>query len=110
MASSARRQCRTRHFDRKVDAQKGLKDAMASVVRGDHVAPKVARLTVGEWSDKWLDGYRTRRESTVRQAEVTKTSPRAPRSLRSTQPTTGGRRKGREWIGARTSCGLVSLC
>lgn len=43
----------TRHFDRKVDAQKWLKDAMASVVRGDHVAPKVARLTVGEWSDKW---------------------------------------------------------
>jgi hypothetical protein len=60
----------TRHFDRKVDAQKWLKDAMASVVRGDHVAPKVARLTVGEWSDKWLDGYRTRRKSTVRQAEV----------------------------------------
>src|SRR5215216_7204336 len=60
----------TRHFDRKVDAQKWLKDAMASVVRGDHVAPKVARLTVGEWSYKWLDGYRTRRKSTVRQAEV----------------------------------------
>jgi hypothetical protein len=33
-------------------------------------APKVARLTVGEWSDKWLDGYRTRRKSAVRQAEV----------------------------------------
>jgi hypothetical protein len=56
----------TRHFDRKVEAQKWLKDAIASVVRGDHVAPKVARLTVGEWSDKWLDGYRTRRKSTVR--------------------------------------------
>jgi integrase len=37
---------------------------------GDHVAPKVARLTVREWSDKRLDGYRTRRKSTVRQAEV----------------------------------------
>ena len=60
----------TRHFDRKVDAQKWLKEAMASIVRGDHVAPKVARLTVGEWSDNWLDGYRTRRKSTVRQAEV----------------------------------------
>jgi hypothetical protein len=60
----------TRHFDRKVDAQKWLKEAMASVVRGDHVAPKVARLTVEEWSDKWLDSYRTRRKSTVRQAEV----------------------------------------
>jgi hypothetical protein len=60
----------TRHFDRKVDAQNWLKEAMASIVRGDHVAPKVARLTVGEWSGKWLDGYRTRRKSTVRQAEV----------------------------------------
>jgi integrase len=60
----------TRHFDRKVDAQKWLKEAMASIVRGDYVAPNVARLTVGEWSDKWLDGYRTRRKSTVRQAEV----------------------------------------
>ena len=29
----------------------------------------IVRLTVGEWSDKWLDGYRTRRKSTVRQAE-----------------------------------------
>jgi hypothetical protein len=60
----------TRHFDRKVDAQNWLKEAMASIVRGDHVAPKVARLTVGEWGDKWLDGYRTRRKSTVRQVEV----------------------------------------
>jgi hypothetical protein len=47
----------TRHFDRKVDAEKWLKEAMASIVRSDYVAPKVARLTVGEWSDKWLDGY-----------------------------------------------------
>jgi hypothetical protein len=73
MAGSVRRECRkehTRHFDRKVDAQKWLKEAMASIVRGDYVAPNVARLTVGEWSDKWLDGYRTRRKSTVRQAEV----------------------------------------
>ncbi len=31
---------------------------------------RVARLTVGEWSDKRLDGYRTRRKSTVRHAEV----------------------------------------
>ncbi len=62
----------TKHFDRKVDAQNWLKQSMASVVRGDHVAPKTARLTVGEWCDTWLDGYRTRRKSTVRQAEVIK--------------------------------------
>lgn len=60
----------TKHFERKVDAQNWLKSSMASVVRGDHVAPKAARLTVGEWCDTWLAGYRTRRKSTVRQAEV----------------------------------------
>ena len=27
-------------------------------------------MTVGEWCDKWLAGYGTRRASTVRQAEV----------------------------------------
>ena len=42
----------------------------ASLVRGDHVAPKAARTTGSEWCDIWLDGYRTRRKSTVRQAEV----------------------------------------
>lgn len=59
-----------RHFDRKVDAQKWLDAAVALLLRGDHVAPRAAKMTVGEWSDKWLEGYRTRRKSTVRQAEV----------------------------------------
>jgi hypothetical protein len=35
---------------------RSAKDAMACIVRGDHVAPKMARLTVGEWSDKWSLG------------------------------------------------------
>jgi hypothetical protein len=43
---------------------------VASLLRGDHIAPKASKMTVGEWCDKWLDGYRTRRKSTVRQAEV----------------------------------------
>ncbi|MDP9117741.1 MAG: site-specific integrase [Actinomycetota bacterium] len=60
----------TRHFERKIDAQNWLKTVTASLVRGDHVTPKTARTTVGEWCDTWLDGYRTRRKSTVRQAEV----------------------------------------
>lgn len=60
----------TKHFDRKVDAHNWLKGVTASLVRGDHVAPKAARMTVGEWCDTWLAGYRTRRKSTVRQAEV----------------------------------------
>jgi len=60
----------TRHFKRKVDAKSWLDAAMASLLRGDHVDPKAARMTVGEWCEVWLEGYRTRRESTVRQAEV----------------------------------------
>jgi len=60
----------TKHFERKVDAQNWLKTSMASVVRGYHVVPKTARLTVGQWCDTWIDGYRTRRKSTVRQTEV----------------------------------------
>jgi integrase len=60
----------SRTFDRKVDAQKWLDAQVASLLRGDHIAPKDARLTVGEWCDKWLAGYGTRRRSTVRQAEV----------------------------------------
>jgi integrase len=59
-----------RHFDRKVDAQKWLDEQTASLVAGKHVAPKTAKTTVGEWCDTWLQGYATRRESTVRQARV----------------------------------------
>lgn len=61
---------RTRHFQRKADAQSWLDQQMASVIRGDHVAPKDAKLTVGEWADKWLQGYGTRRRSTVTQAKT----------------------------------------
>ena len=60
----------TRHFDRKVEAQRWLDKQLAALLRGDHVAPRDAKMTVGEWCDKWLAGYGTRRASTVRQAEV----------------------------------------
>jgi integrase len=60
----------TRHFDRKVEAQQWLDRQLAALLRGDHVAPSDAKMTVGEWCDKWLAGYGTRRASTVRQAEV----------------------------------------
>lgn len=59
-----------RHFARKVDAQRWLDEQTAKLVSGTHVAPKMARTTVGEWCDTWLSGYATRRPSTVRQAEV----------------------------------------
>ena len=59
-----------RHFCRKVDAQRWLDAAVASLLCADHVAPRAAKMTVGEWCDEWLDGHRTRRKSAVRQAEV----------------------------------------
>jgi len=59
-----------RHFDRKVDGQRWLNEQTAKLVMGTHVAPRDARTTVGEWCDTWLDGYRGKRDSTVRQAEV----------------------------------------
>lgn len=60
----------TRHFDRKVDAQRWLDEVTASVVTGTYVDPKNAKTTVGEWCDTWLAGYATRRTSTVRQAKT----------------------------------------
>ncbi len=59
-----------RHFARKVDAQRWLDEQVARLVAGTHVAPRHARTTVGEWCDTWLAGYRGKRASTVRQAEV----------------------------------------
>lgn len=59
-----------RHFPRKVDAQRWLDEQTAAQVSGTWVDPKTARTTVEAWCATWLDGYRTRRASTVRQAEV----------------------------------------
>jgi len=59
-----------RHFDRKVDAQFWLDEQTSRLLTGTHVAPKHAKITVGQWCDTWLDGYRRNRDSTVRQAET----------------------------------------
>lgn len=60
----------SRHFDRKADAQRWLNGVTASVVRGDYVDPKQARMTMEDWARTWLAGYATKRPSTVRQARV----------------------------------------
>ena len=52
------------------DARRWLDEQTAKLVAGTHVAPRVARTTVGEWCDIWLEGYRGNRATTVRQAEV----------------------------------------
>ncbi len=59
-----------RHFARKADAQRWLDQQTAALVSGTHVDPKTARMTVGEWCDRWLEGYAVNRPSTVRQAKV----------------------------------------
>ncbi|TSD55546.1 hypothetical protein [Aeromicrobium piscarium] len=58
-----------RPFDRRADAQQWLDGQLASLLRGEHVAPQDQKLTVRQRCDKWLDG-RTRRESTVKIAAV----------------------------------------
>lgn len=59
-----------RHFDRKVDATQWLDEITTSVGTGTYVDPKAAKTTVGEWCDRWLDGYAVHRASTVRQAKT----------------------------------------
>ena len=58
----------SKHFPRRVDAQRWLDGVAASVQT--YVDPKTARTTVEQWCATWLEGYATRRPSTVRQAEV----------------------------------------
>ncbi|WNM25650.1 tyrosine-type recombinase/integrase [Demequina capsici] len=60
----------SRHFDRKTDAQDWIDEVTTAVRTGTYVDPKTAKTTVGDWCDTWIEGYRTRRPSTVRQAEV----------------------------------------
>ncbi len=43
-----------RHFMRKIDAQQWLDGVTASLVRGDYVDPKLGRMTVAAYCDKWL--------------------------------------------------------
>lgn len=60
----------SRHFPRKIDAQKWLDEVTAAVVRGDYLDPATAKTTVGEWADSWLKGYEQNRPQTVRQART----------------------------------------
>lgn len=46
----------SRHFSRKIDAQRWLDEVTTAVVTGTYVDPDRGRLTVGAWSQKWLTG------------------------------------------------------
>jgi hypothetical protein len=60
----------TKGFPRKVDAQRWLDGQTAAIVSGTHVAPRHAQLTVEQWCDLWMGGYKVHRESTVRAART----------------------------------------
>ena len=60
----------TAAFPRKIDGQRWLDKQTAAIVSGTHVAPRDAQLTVGQWCDLWIEGYKVNRESTVRQART----------------------------------------
>jgi integrase len=55
-------------FGRKADAQQWLDGQAASVLRGDHVAPRDAQTTMAQWADQWLTSYAVNRVNTVRAA------------------------------------------
>jgi integrase len=60
----------TKAFDRKIDAERYAAAQETDAHRGVYQDPNKAKITVGQWCDTWLLGYRTRRPSTVRQAQV----------------------------------------
>jgi integrase len=60
----------TQRFAKKAEAQEWLDGQTATLVAGTHVAPRDAKMTVGQWCDEWLKGYAVHRDSTVRQAKT----------------------------------------
>ncbi len=61
---------RSKTFTRKLDGQRWLDEQTTSLVTGQWIDPDAKKVTMGEWADQWLVGYRSRRPSTVKQAEV----------------------------------------
>ena len=59
-----------KHFRRQTDAKDWLDQETTKIGTSAWVAPKAAKVTIEEWCTRWLDGYGTRKPSTVRMAEV----------------------------------------
>ncbi len=47
---------RARHFTRKIDAERWLVSMESTKHRGEWVDPAMSRITVGDWSTRWLQG------------------------------------------------------
>jgi len=55
---------RTKTFDRKVDAERYLTTIESSKLTGSYINPAAARLTLGPWAQRWLDGQTHLKPST----------------------------------------------
>jgi hypothetical protein len=56
---------RNRSFARRVDAARFLTSIESSKMVGSYIDPALARLTVGEWSKRWLEGQAHLKPSTL---------------------------------------------
>lgn len=59
-----------RHFDRKRDAQDWLSENTAAMRSGLFADPSKSKMTVGEWTEIWLQGYGANRASSLKQART----------------------------------------
>src|SRR3954463_16078781 len=55
---------RSRHFDRKVDADRWGRAQVADIDRGQWTDPALGRITVGEYAEEWMRGKVNIRPST----------------------------------------------
>ncbi|MBB2900497.1 integrase [Kineococcus radiotolerans] len=55
---------RSKHFGRKLDAQRWLDSVASQVVTGSWTDPERSRITLATWSDQWLAGQLQLKEST----------------------------------------------
>jgi len=53
-----------RHFNRKIDAQNWLDSVTTAMQTGVYVDPNRGKITIGDWSARWLDGQAHPKPST----------------------------------------------
>lgn len=55
----------SRHFDRKIDAQRWLDSVITAKHTGTYVNPDLGKVTIQEWSVKWIQGQQHLKPSTL---------------------------------------------
>ena len=73
----------SRHFARKVDAQRWLDSVTTAVSTGLYVDPSLSRVRVGDWAHKWLDTKTNLKPTTRRDYESLLQAHVVPRWARS---------------------------